>query len=83
MVVVSLAPRFIGDFEKGIDYRGDLDALERSLTQHVAIAEAYGPYKLSLHSGSDKLSIYPIFGRVCGNLLHVKTAGRATWRPCE
>ena len=75
VVVVSLAPRFIGDFEKGIDYRGDLDALERSLTQHVAIAEAYGPYKLSLHSGSDKLSIYPIFGRVCGNLLHVKTAG--------
>lgn len=73
--VVSLAPRFVGEMEKGIDFRGDLAEFERALRRHVAIARAYGPYKLSVHSGSDKFSIYPIVGRVCGELLHVKTAG--------
>lgn len=75
ITIVSLAPRFIGEFEKGIDYKGDLQKFEDSLKEHVAIAKAYGPYKISVHSGSDKFSIYPIIGRVCGDLLHVKTAG--------
>jgi len=75
MNLVSLAPRFVGDFEKGIDYKGDLAAFEQSLAEHVAIAKHLGPYKLSLHSGSDKLSIYPIFARVTQGLFHVKTAG--------
>ena len=75
ITVVSLAPRFIGDFEKGIDYKGNIDAFEASLLRHVAIATAQGPYKLSVHSGSDKFSIYPVIGRICGELLHVKTAG--------
>lgn len=73
--VVSLAPRFVGEFEKGIDYRGDLRQFEASLREHVTIARYCGPYKISVHSGSDKFSIYPIVGRVCGDLLHVKTAG--------
>jgi len=73
--VVSLAPRFIGEFEKGIDYRGDLKQFEQQLTEHVAVARYCGPYKISVHSGSDKFSIYPIVGRVCGDLLHLKTAG--------
>jgi hypothetical protein len=73
--VVSLAPRFVGEFEKGIDYKGDLQRFEESLREHLAIARFCGPYKLSVHSGSDKFSIYPIVGRVCGDLLHVKTAG--------
>ena len=73
--VVSLAPRFIGEFEKGIDYRGDLARFESQLREHVAVAKYCGPYKISVHSGSDKFSIYPIVGRVCGDLLHVKTAG--------
>ncbi len=73
--VVSLAPRFIGEFEKGIDYRGDLVAFEAALRQHVAIARYCGPYKISVHSGSDKFAAYPAVGRVCGDLLHVKTAG--------
>ncbi|MBL9126639.1 MAG: hypothetical protein JNL97_03275 [Verrucomicrobiales bacterium] len=73
--VVSLAPRFVGEFEKGIDYRGDLVAFEASLKQHVAIARHCGPYKISIHSGSDKFAVYPAIGRVCGPLLHVKTAG--------
>jgi tagaturonate epimerase len=73
--VVSLAPRFIGEFEKGIDFKGDLKAFEKSLAQHVEVAKAFGPYKISVHSGSDKFSVYPIVGRLCGDLLHVKTAG--------
>ncbi len=73
--VVSLAPRFIGEFEKGIDYKGDLAAFEVALKLHVAVAKFCGPYKISIHSGSDKFSIYPAIGRICGDLLHVKTAG--------
>jgi hypothetical protein len=73
--VTSLAPRFIGEFEKGIDYRGDLAAFEAQLGEHVAVAKFCGPYKISIHSGSDKFSIYPAIGRACGELLHVKTAG--------
>jgi len=73
--VTSLAPRFIGEFEKGIDYRGDLATFEAQLREHVAVAKFCGPYKISIHSGSDKFSIYPAIGRACGDLLHVKTAG--------
>jgi hypothetical protein len=73
--IVSLAPRFIGDFEKGVDYKGDVAAFEKSLGNHAAIAKALGPYKLSLHSGSDKISIYPSLARATGGLFHVKTAG--------
>src|SRR5436190_7821523 len=73
--IVSLAPRFVGEFEKGIDFRGDLNAFSKSLQQHVAVAKAFGPYKISVHSGSDKFTAYPIIGRLCGDLLHVKTAG--------
>ncbi len=72
---MSLAPRFIGDFEKGVDYKGDVTALEKSLRDHAAIAKQLGPYKLSLHSGSDKLSIYPSLARATAGLFHVKTAG--------
>jgi hypothetical protein len=73
--VISVAPRFIGDFEKGIDYKGDLQKFEASLREHLEIARFCGPYKISVHSGSDKFAIYPILGRVCGPLLHVKTSG--------
>jgi tagaturonate epimerase len=73
--LISLAPRFVGDFEKGVDYKGDLAAFERHAADHAAIAAALGPYKLSLHSGSDKLSVYPILSRVTKGMVHVKTAG--------
>ncbi len=75
MKLVSLAPRFIGDFEKGIDFKGDISALETSLKDHAAVAELLGPYKLSLHSGSDKLSMYAALARATGGKFHVKTAG--------
>jgi hypothetical protein len=72
---VSLAPRYIGRFEKGVDYIGDLAQFEAEFVKHVAIARHLGPYKLSLHSGSDKFSIYPIIARHAGDLVHLKTAG--------
>ncbi len=72
---VSLAPRFVGRFEKGVDYIGDLDEFRKEFVHHAEIAKALGPYKLSIHSGSDKFSIYPIAAEYCGDLIHVKTAG--------
>ena len=73
--LVALAPRYIGDFEKGVDYKGDVKALEISLREHFAIARHFGPYKLSLHSGSDKVSMYPALSRATEGCFHVKTAG--------
>jgi hypothetical protein len=72
---VSLAPRFIGEFEKGVDYIGDLAEFERAFAQHVAVAQHFGLYRISIHSGSDKFSIYPIAARLAGDLVHLKTAG--------
>jgi len=72
---VSLAPRYIGRFEKGVDYIGDLAAFEADFAVHAAIARQFGPYKLSLHSGSDKFSVYPIAARQTRGLVHLKTAG--------
>ncbi len=72
---VSLAPRFVGRFEKGVDYIGDLGALEKDVAAHAALARHFGPYKLSLHSGSDKFSVYPIAARLAKGLVHLKTAG--------
>jgi hypothetical protein len=72
---VSLAPRYIGRFEKGIDYIGDLDALRSDLAGHAAIARGLGPYKLSLHSGSDKFSVYPLITTLTDGMVHLKTAG--------
>jgi hypothetical protein len=72
---VSLAPRYSGRFEKGVDYIGDLAAFEADFSIHAAIARQFGPYKLSIHSGSDKFSIYPIVMRQTRGLVHLKTAG--------
>lgn len=71
----SLAPRFIGRFEKGVDYIGDLNALDVEMAKHAAVTSHFGTYKLSLHSGSDKLSVYPLIARHWGDRIHVKTAG--------
>ena len=72
---VALAPRFVGRFEKGVDYLGDLDAFGESFARHVAVMRTLGPYKISIHSGSDKFSIYPVVAERTGGLVHVKTAG--------
>ncbi len=73
--IVSLAPRFVGRFEKGVDYIGDTEEFRKSFAMHTAIAETLGPYKISIHSGSDKFSIYPIMAELAGDLVHLKTAG--------
>ena len=72
---VSMAPRFIGRFEKGVDYIGDADAFRKSFAQHVAVMKTVGPYKMSIHSGSDKFSIYPVIAELAGPFVHLKTAG--------
>jgi hypothetical protein len=79
----SLAPRFIGRFEKGVDYIGDpsinsgqaLNILDAELAKHAAVTKHFGTYKLSLHSGSDKFSVYPLIAKHWGERIHVKTAG--------
>ena len=71
----SLAPRFMGRFEKGVDYIGDLNALDTELAKHAAVTAHFGTYKLSLHSGSDKFSVYPLIAKYWGERIHVKTAG--------
>ncbi len=71
----SLALRFPGSFEKGIDYKGDTDEFKRDIEAHACIREESGDYKISLHSGSDKFSVYPAFRDAFGEKIHVKTAG--------
>jgi tagaturonate epimerase len=75
VAVTSMAPRFVGEFQKGIDYIGDLAAFEEQFRVHCAIARARGGYKVSIHSGSDKFSVYPAIGRHTAMRVHLKTAG--------
>ncbi|MCC6614898.1 MAG: hypothetical protein IT320_15570 [Anaerolineae bacterium] len=73
---VSLAPRFVGRFEKGVDYIGDLDKLDQNIAGHAAVMRHFGNrYKLSLHTGSDKFGVYPIAMRHTEGHVHLKTAG--------
>src|SRR5688572_21421335 len=84
----TIAPKFTGRFNKGVDYAGDLAQFEREFNDDLAvIAHAVARYgfpanlKLSVHSGSDKFSLYPIIRRALqrtGAGLHLKTAG-TTW----
>jgi tagaturonate epimerase len=86
--VQTIAPKFSGRFNKGVDYVGDAAQFEREMELDVAaIAHAVKQYglpaglKLSVHSGSDKFSIYPAIYRVMqktGTGVHLKTAG-TTW----
>lgn len=71
---VTLAPRFAGEFQKGVDYIGDIIAFERDFKVHAAISRRFN-YKLSIHSGSDKFSVFPIIQRHAGGKFHLKTAG--------
>jgi len=73
--ITGLALRFEGRFEKAVDYLGDLTKFEESFKKHVFIAKTFGPYKLSIHSGSDKFSIFPIMSKFAYSMLHLKTAG--------
>ncbi|MDA8441395.1 MAG: tagaturonate epimerase family protein [Peptococcaceae bacterium] len=70
----SLAPRFCGEFQKGIDYKGDVEQFAAEFSLHAQIADEFG-YRLSIHSGSDKFTIFSIVGTKTGGRVHVKTAG--------
>jgi hypothetical protein len=84
----TIAPKFSGRFNKGVDYMGDVEQFEREMTLDVAaIAYAVRQYglpqnlKLSVHSGSDKFSIYPAIHTTMKRFdagVHLKTAG-TTW----
>ena len=86
--VQTIAPKFTGRFNKGVDYVGDLARFEKEFEQDLLVIDeavkAYGlpdNLKLSIHSGSDKFSIYPIMGRLIRKYdkgIHIKTAG-TTW----
>lgn len=70
----TVAPRFCGEFQKGIDYIGDLSQFEKDFKVHAAIARHFG-YKISVHSGSDKFSVFPAVGKYTDGNFHLKTAG--------
>lgn len=86
--VQTIAPRFSGRFNKGVDYVGDVDQFAREFHQDVAVLRfAQDRYelpenlKLSVHSGSDKFAIYPAIRKAIRAFdagVHVKTAG-TTW----
>ena len=71
--LTSMAPRFCGHFEKGIDYVGDIKQFAHEFKIHEAICKKLG-YKISVHSGSDKFSVFPIIGEFADEF-HLKTAG--------
>ncbi len=84
----TIAPKFTGRFNKGVDYEGEVSQFEKEFEEDLlvidfAIKEFGLPenVKLSVHSGSDKFSIYPIIGKLIKKYdkgIHVKTAG-TTW----
>src|SRR5205814_4623334 len=81
----TIAPKFTGRFNKGVDYVGDVAQFETEFNDDLAVihfaVEQYGlpdNLKLSVHSGSDKFSLYPPIGRALRRHdagLHLKTAG--------
>lgn len=84
----TIAPKFTGRFNKGVEYVGDTAQFEREFEQDLLVIDyavrEFGlpaDLKLSIHSGSDKFSIYPIMGRLIHKYdkgIHIKTAG-TTW----
>lgn len=84
----TIAPKFTGRFNKGVDYEGDITAFAKEFEEDIQVLnyaksefDLPDNLKLSVHSGSDKFSIYPVMGNLirkhnCG--IHVKTAG-TTW----
>jgi hypothetical protein len=86
--VATIAPKFTGQFNKGVDYEGNIADFTREFEDDLLVLKHAGPalgltegLKLSVHSGSDKFSIYPVINRLVkkhGAGLHLKTAG-TTW----
>jgi tagaturonate epimerase len=85
---LTIAPKFTGRFNKGVDYEGDVDQFAREFEQDVLVIDyavkTFGlpeDLKLSVHSGSDKFTIYPVMDKIIKKYnkgIHVETAG-TTW----
>jgi tagaturonate epimerase len=86
--VQTIAPKFSGRFNKGVDYVGDQDKFEEEFEADLMVIDYAvhefglpGNLKMSVHSGSDKFKIYPIIGKIIRKHdkgIHLKTAG-TTW----
>lgn len=84
----TIAPKFTGRFNKGVDYVGNVDQFAREFEQDILVIDYAVQHfglpanlKLSVHSGSDKFTIYPVMASLIqkhNKGLHVKTAG-TTW----
>ena len=72
--ITSLAPRFTGEFQKAIDYIGDVDAFREDIRIHNEIAKHFG-YRISVHSGSDKFKVFPVISEETQGRFHIKTSG--------
>jgi len=70
----AIAPKFCGEFQNGVDYSGDIELFNKEIKVHAVIARHFH-YKLSIHSGSDKFSVFPAIGKETRHIFHVKTAG--------
>lgn len=83
IVINEIAPRFPGYFEKAIDYYSEIkngrkinDTRDFEIyLQHIAAAGRKNNFRICVHSGSDKFTIYPIIASVLENNFHLKTAG--------
>jgi tagaturonate epimerase len=73
--IQSLAPRFTKELQKGFNDHGDREAFRRSFYQHALIAQEYGNYKISIHSGSDNFSPFSDAEGLSKGFLHLKTSG--------
>jgi hypothetical protein len=86
--VQTVAPKFTGRFNKGVDYEGDPVQFGKEFEEDILVIDYAvrkfglpGNLKLSVHSGSDKFSIYPVMGAIIRKHdkgIHIKTAG-TTW----
>jgi len=73
--IQSLAPRFIGEFQKGMDDRKERETFRRQFYQHTLIAQDYGNYKISIQSESNRLPVLSETGGLSNGSLHLKTTG--------
>jgi len=75
LTMVAFAPRFVGEFRRGVEYKGNPARFVRHLERHAAVARMCGGHALSLHSGSDKFSLYEHLPRVTQGQFGIKTSG--------
>ena len=73
--VNNLGLHYPGNFQRGGEFLGDLNEFEQEFKRHAAIMRHFGGYKLCVHTGSDKYSLYPIIAQHAAGMVHIKTSG--------